>query len=102
VRESHRDPRVFEHPDEFNPERFLSRRYSRADYSTFGASRISCLGEHLTLTLGQIFVEELARKVNTMTVEDGPLEFRRWHWKPSSTWKVRMNRRKARVVLPDF
>ena len=50
VRESHRDPLLFENPNGFNPDRFIARRYSRAEYSTFGASRVSCLGEHLTLT----------------------------------------------------
>jgi cytochrome P450 len=99
VRESHRDPRVFEQPNEFKPERFLDRRYSRTDYSTFGASRVSCLGEHLTLAMGQIFVEELARNVKSTTVEDGPLEFRRWHWRPSSKWRVRMARRDV-ATLP--
>jgi len=98
VRESHRDPRVFEHADEFNPTRFLNHRYSRSDYSTFGASRVSCLGEHLTLMLGQIFVEEIAHNVNVTTVVDGPLEFRRWHWKPSSKWRVRISRREVETL----
>ena len=92
VRESHRDPRVFENPNAFNPDRFLGRRYSRAEYSTFGTSRISCLGEHLTMTVGQIFVEGLAATVQTTVLRDGPLEYRRWHWKPSSKWRVRVNR----------
>ena len=93
IRESHRDPRVFDTPNEFNPDRFLARSYPRAEYSTFGASRISCLGEYLTLTLGQIFVEEFALNIETSTREDGPLEYRKWHWKPSSKWKVHVSRR---------
>jgi cytochrome P450 len=92
VRESHRDPALFENPNEFNPDRFLRRRYSRPEYSTFGASRISCLGEHLTLTIGRIFVEAMAATVETSVIQNGPLEYRRWHWKPSSKWRVRIAR----------
>jgi cytochrome P450 len=92
VRESHRNPRVFENPNTFNPDRFLDRRYSREEYSTFGASRISCLGEHLTMSLGRIFVEQVAESVATTVLRDGPPEYRRWHWKPSSKWRVRVTR----------
>jgi cytochrome P450 len=98
VRESHRDRAVFDSPDTFNPDRFLTRYYSRADYSTFGASRISCLGEHLALTLGRIFVEQFAATIVTATVRDGPLECRRWHWKPSSKWTVRVRRARCEAI----
>jgi cytochrome P450 len=100
VRESHRDRRVFENPDEFDPARFRLSSYSRADYSTFGASRISCLGEYLTMTLGRIFVEELSRSVGVSVLRDGPLEYRRWHWKPSSKWRVRVMERAEERPAP--
>lgn len=86
VRESHRDPRVFEEAQTFNPDRFLGGGFPREKYSTFGASRIYCLGEHLTLTLGRIFVREVAATVEASTLRDGPPEYRSWHWKPSSKW----------------
>ena len=92
IRESHRDGRIFADPHTFNPDRFLDARYTREEYATFGASRISCLGEHLTLVLGRIFVEEFATTVETIKLRDGPLEYRRWHWKPSSRWRVSVRR----------
>lgn len=92
VRESHRDPRVFADPDTFNPDRFLDSQPAREAWSPFGASRIACLGEHLTLTVGRIMVEELAATIDVANVRDGPLEYRRWHWKPSSAWRVHVAR----------
>jgi hypothetical protein len=46
----------------------------------------------MTLVLGRNFDEEYATAVETMKVRDGPLEYRRWHWKPSSRWRVRVSR----------
>jgi cytochrome P450 len=91
IRESHRDACTFAEPHAFNPDRFLDARFTREEYATFGASRISCLGQHLTLILGRIFVEEFATTVETLKLRDGPLEYRRWHWKPSSRWRVRVS-----------
>jgi cytochrome P450 len=92
IRESHRDARIFANPHTFDPDRFLDARHTREEYATFGASRVSCLGEHLVLMLGRIFVEEFATTVETLKLADGPLEYRRWHWKPSSRWRVRVSR----------
>jgi cytochrome P450 len=90
VRESHQDPGVFENPRSFDPDRFLSRSYTRREYSPFGAGgRYACLGEGLTKAVGHLFVEELARGYEWRTVSDGPYEYSAWrHWRPASTWRV--------------
>jgi len=94
VHESHRDPEVFEHPDVFNPDRFLGRVYTRNEYSPFGAGRHACLGEPLARTVGRIFVEEIARGWQWHTVMDGPLEQSSWrHWRPSSLWRILLTAR---------
>ncbi len=92
VRESHRDPEVFRDPEIFDPDRFLHRIFTRREYSPFGAGlRHNCLGEPLTLIVGRIFVEELARTYAWQTVADAPYEFSGWrHWRPSSRWRVLM------------
>ena len=88
VREAHSSSTVFEQPERFDPDRFLDRQYSPAEYSPFGASRIMCLGEDLTMTFGRILASEAANRFGWTVVSDGPREFRRWHWKPSSKFRV--------------
>lgn len=93
VRESHRDPAVFHEPDKFDPDRFLGRRFTRREYSPFGAGlRHTCLGEGLSRQVGRIFAEELALGYRWQTVADGPYEYGPWrHWRPSSSWRVVVN-----------
>jgi cytochrome P450 len=90
VRESHRDPQVFEEPDRFNPDRFLHRTYSRSEFSPFGlGGRHACLGEDLTRSVGATFVETLVGRLDWRTVADGELEYSAWrHWRPSSEWRI--------------
>ncbi len=90
VRESHRDPAVFAHPERFDPDRFLDRTYTRREYSPFGAGlRHACLGEGLTTLVAAAFAEELATELDWRTVADGPPEYSAWrHWRPSSAWRV--------------
>jgi cytochrome P450 len=90
VRESHRDPAVFADPEEFNPDRFLDRSFTRHQYSPFGAGlRHDCLGAALTMMVGRLFVDALAKGFEWRTVADGPHEFSAWrHWRPSSSWRV--------------
>jgi len=92
VNESHRDPLVFDRPDDFCPDRFLHHTFNRNQYSPFGAGmRRTCLGEQLSLMVGRIFVEELGKLYQWETTADGPFEFSMWrHWRPSSRWRVLM------------
>jgi cytochrome P450 len=90
VRESHQDPTVFEHPEQFDPNRFLGHTFNRREYSAFGgALRHACLGEGLTTLVGRCFVEELTGHFSWRTIDDGECEYGPWrHWRPSSRWRV--------------
>jgi cytochrome P450 len=72
VHEAHRDPSVFERPDAFDPDRFLGRSYTKDEYSPFGAHRLACLGEHVTLTVARTFTEELATASTSAAFATGP------------------------------
>jgi cytochrome P450 len=95
IRESHLDPTVFANPGMFDPDRFLSRSFTRREYAPFGAGlRHACVGEHLTRTVAGLFAEELVRGYRWRTVADGPPEHSAWrHWRPSSAWRI--------VMTPD-
>lgn len=90
VRESHRDPSVFDTAETFDPDRFERRTFTRREYSPFGAGgRTACIGEGLTRSLAAVFAEEVVRGRRWQTVVDGPPEYGPWrHWRPSSDWRV--------------
>jgi cytochrome P450 len=90
TRENHRDPALFDQPHAFNPDRFLDPAPTGKEYAPFGASRIACLGIHLTQRLASCFLLAVAENYDCSVVRDGPPEFRYWHWKPSSKFRARM------------
>jgi cytochrome P450 len=96
VNESHRDPAVFPDPDRFDPQRFRARAYTRAEYSPFGMPPHGCMGSHIALFLGRLFVEELALGYAWTVVRDGPFEHgsrHRDHWRPSAQRRIALRSR---------
>ena len=91
IHESHRDAALFVDPDRFNPDRFVSRRYTRDEYAPFGIDARSCIGLHLTRTVGRIFTAELARGFDLTVVNAGRRELSAHrHWAPSPDFSVHM------------
>ena len=86
VQESHRDPAVFDDPDQFNPDRFKSR-FNRHQYSPLGALAHTCLGAETTRALAATFVEQLASGYDLVVVSDGTRDFR-FHWRPSRRHRI--------------
>ncbi len=106
LRELHRDPAHFEHPDEFDPDRFADGRCGRSVYSPFGMDQHACLGEPFTRTTARIFATELARGYDYETVRDGPVEMSiERHWAPNSRWRVALasgQPRRRPLARPEF
>lgn len=96
IRESHRDPTIFAEPDTFNPDRWLDRGYTRDDYSPFGLSSHACLGAQLTKTVARLVLHEFARGFEWRVISDGPAEFGRYHWQPSSRFRIMISARRKR------
>jgi cytochrome P450 len=91
VHEAHRSPDVFGRPDAFDPERFLGRSFTKDEYSPFGAYRLACLGEQVTIAVGRVFTEELSR-FDLRTVRDAPAELGSWgHWAPGRRWRLALH-----------
>lgn len=88
IRDGHRDPAIFDAPDEFNPDRFLSRTYSREDYCPLGMLEHACLGGNVIDMIAPTFVDELARQYDVVVRSDGPREYGRAHWQPSSRFRL--------------
>jgi cytochrome P450 len=91
TREAHRRSDIFEQPITFNPDRFLNDGHSTmTHYAPFGLYRHRCVAARLVLTIGRIFVDELARSYLLEIASDGPPEHRRFHWQPSPQFRVRI------------
>lgn len=94
MRESHHSRDVFEDPEKFDPDRFLGERApASSEYSPLGISRIACLGEQLTLTIGRILLTTLANHFDLTPTADGPREYGGFHWQPSSRFRFRLTPR---------
>lgn len=57
---THRDPRYWADPDNFNPQRFIERKITRDDYTYFPFARgaRSCIGESLAMAEGLIILSQ--------------------------------------------
>lgn len=70
----HRDPAVFPHPEEFQPDRFLGdARFPRGAYVPFGLGRHTCLGEPYARLAIDLAVSAITRHVELRPASDVPL-----------------------------
>ena len=74
----HRDPRYFEEPLQFDPDRFLSEREAlipKYAYFPFSGGKRNCIGNHFALAEGQIILDTLAKKFTMELVSPKPIRF---------------------------
>jgi cytochrome P450 len=90
IREGHRDPKFFDSPDSFNPDRFLNDASAGTGFAPFGLGAHSCIGPHVTVTVMRILLVELARGFDWNVVSDGPREYGWAHWQPSSRFRINL------------
>jgi cytochrome P450 len=73
----HRDPRLFEDPLRFDPDRFLPEREAklpRFAYMPFGGGRRICIGNQFALMEGQIILATIGRHVEMEMLSQAPIE----------------------------
>jgi len=87
IREAHRDPALFEHPDRFDPDRFLAPDGANDRYAPLGVAPAPCLGRVLTLWTGEQFIRAIAARHLMSTRTNGDIELGAFHWRPSSRWQ---------------
>jgi cytochrome P450 len=75
----HRDPRFFDDPLRFDPDRFLPEREARIErfaYIPFGGGKRICIGNQFALMEGQIILSTIAPHVGIELLQQSPPEIR--------------------------
>jgi cytochrome P450 len=93
----HRDPRFYEEPLRFRPERFIApteRQRPRLAYFPFGAGVRMCLGTHFTELEGTLILASLIRDFKVSLLSAGPIRPKpRITLQAANPIRVRMERR---------
>ncbi|WP_136716224.1 cytochrome P450 [Halorientalis salina] len=74
----HRDPRWWDEPDQFDPDRWIGTDADRPQYAyfPFGAGPRHCIGKHLSMMEGQLILATVAQAFELERVASGPLDRR--------------------------
>jgi cytochrome P450 len=93
----HRNPRLWDDPNGFNPDRFHPHRagtIGRYQYLPFGAGRHVCIGQHMSLPAMVLAVAQFAQRFD-WTFSDRDIQpVAQPSLKPSGTFTVRLTRRR--------
>lgn len=73
---THRDPRQFENPETFDPDRWIDPDHDPFAYFPFGAGKRSCIGKSLSLLEAKAILATVGREYQLERLDDGPLDLR--------------------------
>ncbi len=82
--EGHRDPNIFENPNEFRPDRFVTDTFGAGAYAPLGMGHHACLGANWTMICSRILVEELAEHYRLKQISYGTPKKGHFHFEPGS------------------
>jgi cytochrome P450 len=94
LRESHRDPAVFEEPDQYRPCRFAATSPSSRDYAPFGLGEHRCVASEFVVDFATLCVEELTGGFTWSVANDGPSEKLSHAWEPSASFEITLRPRR--------
>jgi cytochrome P450 family 135 len=92
---THRNPKVYDEPDRFRPERFLERPAGTYEWIPFGGGTRRCLGATFALFEMRIALTEMLRRLDltTTTAPDESIGRRSITFTPGSGGEVEVTRR---------
>jgi len=74
---THRNPRYWDSPEVFDPERFLLQRSAGRPefaYLPFGGGPRKCIGDHFAMTEGVLILATIAQRYHLLPVPEHPVE----------------------------
>ena len=99
----HRDPRLFEDPLRFDPDRFLPEREAalpRFAYMPFGGGKRICIGNQFALMEGQIILSTIASHVSMELASRRPVELQPFiTLRPKNGVNVEIRRRAQSAIM---
>jgi cytochrome P450 len=101
----HRDPRLFEDPLRFDPDRFLPEREAalpRFAYMPFGGGKRICIGNQFALMEGQIILSTIASHVTMKLASRRPVELQPFiTLRPKNGVTVDIRRRAGSAIMSE-
>ena len=76
---THRDPEIYEDPDEWIPERFLDRKFSPFEFYPFGGGNRRCIGAAFASFEAKVVLGTLLSAYRFELLDDRPLSVERRH-----------------------
>ena len=76
---THRDPEIYENPDEWIPERFLDRKFSPFEFYPFGGGNRRCIGAAFASFEAKVVLGTLLPAYRFELLDDRPLSVERRH-----------------------
>ncbi len=92
---THRDPRYWAEPESFDPDRFLPERYdsrARQAYYPFGVGQRRCIGEPMSLAIGQLSLANLVSRFEFTPVDEAVKGRYAMTYQPRGGLRVRLKR----------
>ena len=68
----HRNPDIYKNPHEFNPNRFIEKKYDFYEFAPFGGSNRRCLGANFAYVEMKILLIALFQNVNLQVIDNIP------------------------------
>lgn len=91
--EAHHDPKAFDQPDSFLPDRFTITEPKAESFSPFGLDQHLCPFSAYSVQLGEIFVSTLAKHWVPTLINDGPPVIGMHHWQPPRDFSIALTPR---------
>ena len=76
---THRDPDIYENPDEWIPERFLDRKFSPFEFYPFGGGNRRCIGAAFASFEAKVVLGTVLRAYRFELLDNRPLSVERRH-----------------------